>query len=451
MRKNHNGFTIIEVIVTVVVIAVLISMAFFGYNQVQKDSRNSERASKIKIITEALESYYAKNGEYPSCSAMTQSGALVSANVLKGIEIDVLTTPNSTTGTTNSFGCTALTSGVGSDTFAYVGDGSSTCTSGTACLQYTLQYRDENTGTIVTKDSIHRTQIAGSTASTLTATVINTTQINLSWTAISGATSYTVQRATDSGFSANLVTSSGISGITTSATGLTPGATYYFRVAGIGASGQSPWSNTATATTSINPPTGTPTMSAALVSNNAQGTTTTVTCASGTVQYQIRYRATSTAATGSWSSWSTWGSTLVRSEAAAQGYQYGFQSEARCNGPNAASSATAQSNIPTVVRAIDTPAAPSYLSPGFFDSPNAAIVNYAGYCPSGTNTISTTFRSRAWTGSNWGPNPWGFNDWWTNNTGSNKNVEYWGKYQCQSTYSTSAMSPESYSVIVVTP
>lgn len=452
MRKNHNGFTIVEIVITVAVIAILVSMAFFGYTQVQKDSRNSQRASKVKIIAEDLEAYYLKNGEYPGCAAMTQSASQVSANTLKGIELDVLKAPLSPAGTTNSIGCTALTAGTGTDTFAYVGDGSPTCSTGASCLQYTLQYRDENTGAIVAKDSAHRTQIAGSSASTLSATTISNTQINLSWTAINNVTSYTLQRATDTGFTTNLVTASSIAGTTSSASGLTPGQTYYFRVAGVAATGQTVWSNTASATTTISAPSGTPVMTASIVSTNAQGNISgTVTCASGTVEYQMRVGSTNANTSPSWGSWSSWGTSLSRSDAASQGYQYSYQAQARCTGPNASSSTSSVSNTPMAVRAISTPAAPTYLSPASFKSTVHAIVNYSGSCPSGTSTISTTFRTKAWTGANWGPNPWGFDDWWTNNTGSNKTVEYWGKYQCQTYFSTSAMSPESYNVITVTP
>jgi prepilin-type N-terminal cleavage/methylation domain-containing protein len=451
MRKNNNGFTIVELVVTVIVIGILVSAAFFGYTQVQKDSRNAERSSKVKIMTEALEKYYGKNGEYPSCAAMTQSGALVSTNVLDGIEVDVLTTPTSSAGTTNSIGCTALVSGPGTDTFAYVGDGSTTCATGASCLQYTLQYRDENTGTIVSKDSLHRTKIAETGASTLTPTPISTTQINLSWTAVNNAVTYTLQRADDSGFSSNLVTSSNISGTSTSATSLTPGKTYYFRVSAIGSTGQGVWSNTATSTTAINQPNSTPTITAAMNGTNAEGTSSTVTCASGTVEYRINYRFTNINTTPAWQGWSGWGTTPVRSVAASQGYQYGFQAEARCTGPNASSSTLQSVTIPTVVRPINTPAVPTYLSPAFFDSPLSAIVNYSGSCPSGTSTINATFRSRAWSGTNWGPYAWGINDSWTNNTGSNKTVEYWGKYQCSTYYSTSLSSAESYNVITVTP
>lgn len=449
MRKNNNGFTIIEIVVVVIVVSILASMAFFGYNQVQKDARNSARSSKMQILNEALEKYYTKNGEYPSCSAMTQSGSLVSTNVLPGLEADILVAPNSPSGTTNSFSCTALIAGTGTDTFAYVGDGSATCSTGGACLFYTLQYRNEASGAIVSVDSKHKTQIAATTGSTLTATTISDTQINLSWTAVNNAINYQLQRATDANFTANLVTSSP-SGTSASATSLAAGTTYYFKVIPVSSAGQGTASNTASATTTISNPAAPPT--AAVISGaNVNITLTPVTCASSTVEYQIQYRKSVNASFPAYTIVSTWSATTAQSVAASQGYKYEVQGQARCKGPNATSSGVTSATASVTV-AFTTPAAPTYLSPASFDSPNSAIVNYQSYCPSGTTLVNATFRSRSWTGTNFGPNPFGFNDSWNNATGSNKNVEYWGKYQCQTVQAgTSAFSPESYNVIVVTP
>lgn len=447
MAKSNSGFTIVELLITVVVIGLLVSVAIFGYSRVQIDARNSARTSKVKILAEALEKYYSKNGEYPSCSAMTQSASLVTTNVLPGLDPNVLVAPAAPSGTTNSITCTAL-SGSGPDAFAYIGDGSTTCASGNACVQYTLQYRNENTGAVVAQDSIHRTQIT-TAGSTLTATSASGTQINLSWTTVPNASGYLLQRATDSGFTANLVTSTP-SGTSTSVTGLTINTLYYFRVAGTAATGQGSWSNTASATPTVAPPSAAPTVSAAMQSTNAVGTAAAVTCPAGTAEYQFQQRSTATSTDGAWSAWSAWSTTLTLSVAASQGYQYTFRAQARCTQGANSSTTSATSNLASVVRSINTPAAPTYLSPASFKSNINATVNYSGSCPSGTTTINT-FRSRAWTGSTWGPYPWGTVDYWTNNTGSNRNVEYWGSYRCQTTHSTSSYSPESYNVIVVTP
>jgi prepilin-type N-terminal cleavage/methylation domain-containing protein len=447
MRKRTAGFTIVEIVVTIVIISILVSAAFFGYTQVQKDARDSQRDSRVKLLVEALEKYYAKNGEYPSCSAMTQSATQVVANVLPGLDPNVLTAPGSASGT-NSITCTALTAGSGSDVYAYVGDGSTTCSTGTACLYFTLQYRNENTGAIVGVDSKHKTQVAATTGVTITATPINDSQINLSWTAANNATGYQLQRASDANFTTNVVSSSP-SLTNASASGLAAGATYYFRVAPTNSTGQGVWSNTTNATTTISSPS-TPIVSSSVVGSNVNISTSTVTCGSSTVEYQLLYKKSAGSLPGSYTTLSDWSATTASSTSASQGFAYESQSQARCKGPNATSN-PAVSTTSSLVVEFTTPAAPTYLSPSSFKSTIHAIVNFQGYCPSGTTTIDKTLRSRAWSGTNWGPYSWGLDDSWTNNTGSNKNVEYWGKYRCQTTYRTSSYAPESYNVIVVTP
>lgn len=65
-------------------------------------------------------------------------------------------------------------------------------------------------------------------------------QVTLDWTAPASnggtaVTSYTLQRATDSGFTTGLVTTTGLTGLTTTVTGLTNGTAYYFRIAAVNA------------------------------------------------------------------------------------------------------------------------------------------------------------------------------------------------------------------------
>jgi hypothetical protein len=296
---------------------------------------------------------------------MTQSGTQVAA--LLNIDQSILLTPTAPSGTTNSIaGCSDLTAGAGSDAYAYVGDGSTACSTGTACASYTLEYRQEGTGgVIISVQGQHQAQSSPVSA---------------------------------------------------------PGA---------------------------------PVMSAAMdgTGTNAVGTATATTCSVGTPQYQLRYRSTnSSSSDGSWSSWSSWSSTLwISPPTTLQGYRYGFQAHAQCYDGGNTSGASPDSNIATVDRPINTPAAPTYLSPSSFTSNVNAYVNYASYCPSGTSVLNGTYRTRAWTGGQWGPMPFGYLDSWENYSGSNKNVEYWGKYQCKTDFKASNYSPESYNVIVVKP
>jgi len=84
----------------------------------------------------------------------------------------------------------------------------------------------------------------------LTATVISTTQIDLSWTDVStGNQSYKVERSTDNVNWTEIATGLSATATTYSATGLTASTLYYFRVRAANAARNSDYSNTASATT----------------------------------------------------------------------------------------------------------------------------------------------------------------------------------------------------------
>lgn len=155
MNRRHAGFTLVELAIVIVIIAILAAITIFTYSHVQVGTRDSTRNSRATLIAGALEKYYTKNGEYPSCANMEQSGATVAS--LLGIDPTILVTPTASSSTSNSItSCTDLTTGSGPDIFAYVGDGSTACSTGSACAYYKFEYRQESTGTIVTFSSQHQ-------------------------------------------------------------------------------------------------------------------------------------------------------------------------------------------------------------------------------------------------------------------------------------------------------
>jgi len=276
MKKPSNGFTIIELLVVIAIIGILTTIGIVSFSNIQSGSRNTQRSSKVTVIAEALEKYYSQNGEYPTCGVLTQPVNTVVTTTLKGVDTNALASPTSASGT-NSIVCEADTSNLTSDVFGYVGGGSS----------YTLEYRDESTGNNVSLASRHG---AGTIAAptSLTATTTSNTSINLSWGLTLNANSYTLQRDTSSSF-ATATTIATQAGTMFSDSSLSQGTPYYYRVQGTGTNGTSGWSNTASATTTINTP------SAPVVTANTVTTTTTwswpaVTCAAGTTaRYQYRY------------------------------------------------------------------------------------------------------------------------------------------------------------------
>jgi len=158
MTYRAHGFTIVELIIVVIVIGIVVSLGIVSFTQVQTNVRNDQRVADVTTIAEGLEDYYRANGVYPSCATMTQSVATVAS--LLDIEEGALTAPTAADGT-NSITCSLLTAGSGPDSYGYVGDLTSQCTAGTFCLEFTLQYRQEGTGTIITKESENCGEVDG--------------------------------------------------------------------------------------------------------------------------------------------------------------------------------------------------------------------------------------------------------------------------------------------------
>lgn len=65
-----RGFTIVELALVIVLIAILTTLGMFGASSLTAQSRTAEAKSEMMIIKSALEKYYAKNNEYPSAQQL---------------------------------------------------------------------------------------------------------------------------------------------------------------------------------------------------------------------------------------------------------------------------------------------------------------------------------------------------------------------------------------------
>lgn len=92
LKRRLRGFTIVELSVVIVVLIILLTISAAGVRTYLADARNDERSSKMSILAEALEQYYDRKGEYPSCTAMLDTPSNIST-LFDGIDIDTLRPP----------------------------------------------------------------------------------------------------------------------------------------------------------------------------------------------------------------------------------------------------------------------------------------------------------------------------------------------------------------------
>lgn len=66
---KKRGFTIIELIVSIVVIGILVTIMVVSYKGIQQRSRDSERSSDVTQLKIAIEKYHSEKSSYPAvCS-----------------------------------------------------------------------------------------------------------------------------------------------------------------------------------------------------------------------------------------------------------------------------------------------------------------------------------------------------------------------------------------------
>lgn len=78
---KRPGFTVVELLITIVIITVIMLLAVAGFRSTQVAARNDERAAKAETIARGLESYYSHGdsarsvppGQYPSVHAFNQA------------------------------------------------------------------------------------------------------------------------------------------------------------------------------------------------------------------------------------------------------------------------------------------------------------------------------------------------------------------------------------------
>ena len=67
--RNNRGFTIVELLVVIVVIAILVALTLPNLFGLQRRARDDDRKNDLKNIQSSLETYYSDNNVYPDAMA----------------------------------------------------------------------------------------------------------------------------------------------------------------------------------------------------------------------------------------------------------------------------------------------------------------------------------------------------------------------------------------------
>jgi len=69
LRNRSSGFTIIELLIVIVVIAILAGLVLNAFGNIQARARDTERRNDINAIHTQLELYHGDNSSYPAALA----------------------------------------------------------------------------------------------------------------------------------------------------------------------------------------------------------------------------------------------------------------------------------------------------------------------------------------------------------------------------------------------
>lgn len=405
--KTDKAFTVIELLVVIVIIAIVATVGILAYRGIQHNAMIAVAKNELKQADSQLNVSLVENGAYPDdLSALNDGNGLDFSNsdaivyytpyndltpkdycltvVLNGqpFKVSRFAAPaegfcsdqlpdaptisavaNSTSRITVSWGAI---DGVDTYRIEYSTSSSFNSSSSIENITGTSQPVDGLSSSTTYYFRVYASNILGessasqsasattntaapTSAATINASATSTTAINVSWGTVSGATSYQLQHSTASNFSSP-TTINGITATSRSVTGLSANTQYYFRLYAVNAGGSGPASNTANATTNMNPPSA-PTISS--TTNSATQITVSWSSVSGASSYQLQ-RSTAS----NFSSPTTINGITGTSQAVtglAQGERYYFRLYAVNAGGN-----SSESNAVNSVTHINAPGAPGW-------------------------------------------------------------------------------------------
>lgn len=112
MKKDRRGYTLLELLVVITVIAIIASVGLVSYSGTSKKARDTKRKGDLDAIAKAMEQYYAICGSvYPAPATGNVPTSIACASPVQTIMATVPTDPTGNnrytmtqpSGTTSSF------------------------------------------------------------------------------------------------------------------------------------------------------------------------------------------------------------------------------------------------------------------------------------------------------------------------------------------------------------
>lgn len=143
--KNHNhsiqrGFTIVELLIVVIIIAILAAITIVAYNGIQARANNSSALATANTLSRKINAYYALKGSYPvsttKAALVTELAAYAESTLpSSGINIHTTAVPMNAASGDNTVKVAVCTGGVRITPWDYLkatpGDSASPITLGT--------------------------------------------------------------------------------------------------------------------------------------------------------------------------------------------------------------------------------------------------------------------------------------------------------------------------------
>lgn len=71
LRKESHGFTLVELMIVITVIAILATIAVVSFSRVQKQARDTKRKGDLRALATALQAYFTEKNTYPAAASWT--------------------------------------------------------------------------------------------------------------------------------------------------------------------------------------------------------------------------------------------------------------------------------------------------------------------------------------------------------------------------------------------